>query len=142
MILFVVEDEYTYYLRLYILGYEPFCRGRWIHILFTFIYLRSRTFFCVEDEYTYYFRLYILGHEPFCCVEDECIFIYVYISKVMNHFCRGRWIHILFMFIYLRLWTFLLRGRWIHILFTFIYLRLWIFLSWKMNTHIINVYIS
>ena len=24
----VVEDEYTYYLRLYILGYEPFCRGR------------------------------------------------------------------------------------------------------------------
>ena len=27
-ILFVVEDEYTYYLCLYILGYEPFCRGR------------------------------------------------------------------------------------------------------------------
>ena len=24
----VVEDEYTYYLHLYILGYEPFCRGR------------------------------------------------------------------------------------------------------------------
>ena len=47
MNLFVVEDEYTYYLRLYILGYEPFC--------------------CVEDEYTYYLRLYILGHEPFCC---------------------------------------------------------------------------
>ena len=23
-----VEDEYTYYLRLYILGHEPFCRGR------------------------------------------------------------------------------------------------------------------
>ena len=31
MNLFVVEVEYTYYLRLYILGYEPFC--------------------CVEDEY-------------------------------------------------------------------------------------------
>ena len=28
MNLFVVEDEYTYYLCLYILGYEPFCRGR------------------------------------------------------------------------------------------------------------------
>ena len=36
MNLFVVEDEYTYYLRLYIGhepfcclgGYEPFCRGR------------------------------------------------------------------------------------------------------------------
>ena len=29
MNLFVVEDEYTYYLRLYIyLGYEPFCCGR------------------------------------------------------------------------------------------------------------------
>ena len=26
--LFVVEDEYTYYLRLYILGHEPFCCGR------------------------------------------------------------------------------------------------------------------
>ena len=47
MNLFVVEDEYTYYLRLYILGHEPFC--------------------CVEDEYTYYLRLYILGYEPFCC---------------------------------------------------------------------------
>ena len=46
MILFVVEDECTYYLRLYILGHEPFC--------------------CVEDEYTYYLRLYILGYEPFC----------------------------------------------------------------------------
>ena len=34
MILFVVEDKCTYYLRLYIL---------------------------VEDEYTYYLRLYILG---------------------------------------------------------------------------------
>ena len=47
MNLFVVEDEYTYYLRFYILGYEHFC--------------------CVEDEYTYYLRLYILGHDPFCC---------------------------------------------------------------------------
>ena len=42
-----VEDEYTYYLRLYILGYETFC--------------------CVEDEYTYYLRLYILGFESFYC---------------------------------------------------------------------------
>ena len=46
MNLFVVEEEYTYHLRLYILGYEHFC--------------------CVEDEYTYYFCLYILGHEPLC----------------------------------------------------------------------------
>ena len=45
MNLFVMEDEYTYYLRLYILGHEPFC--------------------CVEDEYTYYLRLYILGYEPY-----------------------------------------------------------------------------
>ena len=30
----LVEDEYTYYLRLYILGHEAFC--------------------CVEDERTYY----------------------------------------------------------------------------------------
>ena len=48
MNLFVVEDEYTYYLRLYILGYECLFLG------------------CVEDEYTYYLRLYILGYEPFC----------------------------------------------------------------------------
>ena len=46
MNLFVVEDEYTYNLHLYILGHEPFC--------------------CVEDEYTYYLRLYILGREYFC----------------------------------------------------------------------------
>ena len=26
--IFVVEDEYTYYLCLYILGHEPFCCGR------------------------------------------------------------------------------------------------------------------
>ena len=47
MNLFVDEDEYTYYLCLYILGYDPFC--------------------CVEDEYNYYLRLYILGPDPFCC---------------------------------------------------------------------------
>ena len=46
MNLFVVEDEYTYYLPLYILGHEPIC--------------------CVEDEYTYNLRLYILGYEAFC----------------------------------------------------------------------------
>ena len=46
MNLFVVEDEYPYYLCSYILGHEPFC--------------------CVEDEYTYYLCLYILGNEPFC----------------------------------------------------------------------------
>ena len=51
MSLFVVEDEYTYYLHLYIFGHETFC--------------------CVEDECTYYLRLYILGHEHFCCVEDS-----------------------------------------------------------------------
>ena len=39
MNLFVVEDECTYYLRLYILGHESFC--------------------CVEDECIYYLRLYI-----------------------------------------------------------------------------------
>ena len=39
MNLFVVEDEYTYYLRLYILG---------------------------QDECIYYLRLYILGYESFC----------------------------------------------------------------------------
>ena len=46
MNLFVMEDECTYYLCLYILGHEPFC--------------------CVEDECIYYLRLCILGHEPFC----------------------------------------------------------------------------
>ena len=142
MNLFVVEDEYTYYFRLYILGYEPFCRGRWIHILFTFIYLRSRTFFCVEDEYTYYFRLYILGYEPFCCVGDE--YTYYLRLYILGHdpFCCGRWMHILFTFIYLRSWTFLC----VEDEYTY-YLRLYIlgyesFLSWKMNAHIIYVYIS
>ena len=53
MNLFVVEDEYTYYLRLYI---------------FLLWKMNTRTLFCVEDEYTYYFRLYILGYEPFCRV--------------------------------------------------------------------------
>ena len=47
MNLLVAWKMNTHYLRLYILGQEPFC--------------------CVEDEYTYYLRLYILGHEPFCC---------------------------------------------------------------------------
>ena len=38
MNLFVVEDEYTYYLRLNILGHEPFCCVEdGIHILLTFI---------------------------------------------------------------------------------------------------------
>ena len=44
---FVAWKMDTHYLRLYILGREPFC--------------------CAEDEYTYYLRLYILGYEPFCC---------------------------------------------------------------------------
>ena len=48
--------------------------------------------FVVEDEYTYYLRLYILGHEHI---------IYIYISLVMK-----------------------------------------LFVVWKMNTHIIYVYIS
>ena len=60
MNLFVVEDEYTYYLRLYILGYEPFC--------------------CVEDEYTYYLRLYILGPESFLSWKMNTHIIYFYIS--------------------------------------------------------------
>ena len=37
--LFVVEDEYTYYLRLYILGYEHFC--------------------CLEDEHIYKHIIYV-----------------------------------------------------------------------------------
>ena len=55
-----VEDEYTYYLHLYILGHEHFC--------------------CVEDEYTYYLRLYILGHELFVAWKMNTHIIYVYIS--------------------------------------------------------------
>ena len=46
MNLFVMEDEYTYYLRLYILGHEPFC--------------------CMEDECTHSLCSYILAYEPFC----------------------------------------------------------------------------
>ena len=46
MNLYVMEDEYTYYLHLYILGHEPFC--------------------CMEDECTYSLCLYILAYEPFC----------------------------------------------------------------------------
>ena len=46
MKLFVMEDEYTYYLRLYILGHDPFC--------------------CVKDESTNYLRLYTLGYELIC----------------------------------------------------------------------------
>ena len=41
MNLFVVEVEYTYYFRLYILDYEPFCCVEDEYTLFTFIYLRS-----------------------------------------------------------------------------------------------------
>ena len=37
---FVVEDEYTYKLRLYILGHEPICCVEDEHIIFTFTYLR------------------------------------------------------------------------------------------------------
>ena len=82
-----MEDEYTHFLRLYILLHETFCRMEGEHTLFTFIYLRFCIFLpwkmnthylrlyilgyehfcCVEDEYTYYLRLYILGHDPFCC---------------------------------------------------------------------------
>ena len=47
MNLFVAWKMNIHYLRLYILGYEPFCR--------------------VEDEYTYYLCLYILGYEHLCC---------------------------------------------------------------------------
>ena len=60
MNLFVVEDEYTYYLRLYILGHEPFC--------------------CVENECTYYLRLYILGPESFLLWKMNARIIYFYIS--------------------------------------------------------------
>ena len=38
MNLFVVEDEYTYYLRLYILGHEPFCCVKMnTHIIYVYI---------------------------------------------------------------------------------------------------------
>ena len=50
------------------------------HYLHLYI-LGYEHFYCVEDENTYYLRLYILGYEPFC---------------------RGRLMHILFTFIYLR----------------------------------------
>ena len=60
MNLFLVEDEYTYYLPLYILGYEHLC--------------------FVEDEYTYYLRLYILGYESFCLWKMNAHIIYIYIS--------------------------------------------------------------
>ena len=41
MNLLVVEDEYTYYLRLYILSHEPFCCVEDEYTLFTFTYIRS-----------------------------------------------------------------------------------------------------
>ena len=41
MNLLVVEDEYTYYLRLYILGHESFCCVEDEYTLFMFIYIRS-----------------------------------------------------------------------------------------------------
>ena len=41
MNLFVMEDEYTYYLHVYILGHEPFCCVEDEYTLFTFIYIRS-----------------------------------------------------------------------------------------------------
>ena len=59
MNLFVVEDEYTYYLHLYILGFASIA---------------------VEDEYTYYVRLYILDQEPFFMWKMNTHIIYVYIS--------------------------------------------------------------
>ena len=88
MILFVMEDEYTNYLRLYILGHEPFC--------------------CVENECTYYLRLYILGHEHFVKEDEYTLFTFIYLRfciflswKMNTHylrlyslghepFCRGR----------------------------------------------------
>ena len=46
---------------------KPFCRGRCIHILFTFIYLRFMNIFIVWKMKTHnYLHLYILGYEPFC----------------------------------------------------------------------------
>ena len=38
--LFIVEDEHTHYLRLYILVHETFCRMEGEYTLFTLIYLR------------------------------------------------------------------------------------------------------
>ena len=37
----VVEVEYTYYLRLHIVGHETFCCLEEGYTLFTFIYIRS-----------------------------------------------------------------------------------------------------
>ena len=69
MILFVVEHECTYYLRLCILGFASIA---------------------MEDEYTYYVRLYILDQEPFSCVEDEYIYyLRLYILGFAS-FCHGR----------------------------------------------------
>ena len=91
MNIFVGEDEYTYYLHLYILGHETFC--------------------CVEDENTYYIRLYILGCEPFCRERRMHILFNVYISQIMNLFVVWKMnTHIIY--VYLRwLRTFLLCGR-------------------------------
>ena len=42
MNLFVVEDEYTYYLRFYILGHELFVVWKMnTHIIYVYIYLTS-----------------------------------------------------------------------------------------------------
>ena len=68
MILFVVEDECTYDLRLYILGHEPFYVWKInTHIIYVSISKVMKPFCRVEDEYTYYLRLYILGHDHFSC---------------------------------------------------------------------------
>ena len=73
MNLFVVEDEYTYYLRLYILGCvdESFLSWK-------------------MNEYTYYLRLYILGYESFCGVEGH---EYLFVAWKMNT-------HIIYVYIY------------------------------------------
>ena len=78
-----VEDEYTYYLRLYILGgYEHFycVEDENTYYLCLDILGESEHFLCcVEDEYTYYLRLYILGYEHFVVWKMNTHIIYIYI---------------------------------------------------------------
>ena len=57
MNIFVVKVEYTYYLCLYISGFEHFA--------------------CVEDGYTYYLHLYMLGYEHFLSWKMNTHMIYI-----------------------------------------------------------------
>ena len=69
MNLFVVWKMNTHYIRLYILGHEPFCcvEDECTNNLRLY---EVMNLFVMEDEYTYYLHLNILGYEPFCCGDE------------------------------------------------------------------------